>query len=44
MRCPVGFFRFKFSARCKPSVTFTEINHQGSWFEDLSVLAGRVSP
>ena len=41
---PVGFPRFKSRDRSKPAVTFTEINHQGSWFEDSDVLAGRVSP
>ena len=41
---PVGFPRFKSRDRSKLSVTFTEINHQGSWFEDPDVLAGRVSP
>ncbi len=41
---PVGFPRFKSRDRTNPSVTFTEINHQASWFEDPDVLAGRVSP
>ena len=40
----VGFPRFKSRDRAKPSVTFTEINHQESWFEDPDVLGGRTSP
>ncbi len=41
---PVGFPRFKSRDRSKPSVTFVEINHQESWFEDPDVLQGRTSP
>ena len=39
----IGFPRFKSRARTKPAVTFVEINHQASWFEDPDVLAGRTS-
>jgi putative transposase len=40
----IGFPRFKSRDRAKPSVTFVEVNHQESWFEDPDAVAGRTSP